>query len=907
MQNVNKREMSITSALNGQLLLVCTFCVVLLVGVLLHRVLSIICKILLAGMMFLPDVSSIDEPLKKFAQQGLVASVVRFAILVVVTVLQLCTVILNIVFTIVYGLLPLVGLALLMVLMHERWSDSMMVLTDVLNGQVGSMLHQIVLAPLTIFDAVGTYVLPVFNLVVFVLVRIPVQILVWVLQGNGVSHLMDALATVCAAASELMAASKLFVNSNGQSCNTEPVCTAFGGPLRGSGECVMVDLVTQSTACLNVAAREFNFMPTFIKLQQTSGNLNMFVGDTCSFLAVAANVILFPISDLEAWRAIDRVLNAFLYAVISGPGLAIARCGLAGGFEARPAMCTRDFGPAFDKLSASGVHLGNALTNWMDAAYLFLFSLTDIRSVCAAATSLNEILWSDKVAQRLWGTNATVLTRMDADSFAVSDGNSVVFVKSVAGQLRKTYSPNLWPTPINQSLGIARAVLPSGLSNGLMGCSCAAAPFGRAGIVVQCSIITQDGTAWVMPVRWSLAAETQLLTCDRIRIVVQSVRWPHRRVLANTLNANGEDTSKNSALNADVAIFIIPICGAADGFKAMACWPEKSFTRGICFPYCMALRLVHEGFGPITMRGAMEWQQGVLLAMRSCVPIASSSDTTTVAGVQTTCTSAAEGSASTDELTTCTYAYSCTTMVVNKTAVPGYRVEFPVQPKASWDGSHLLLMGQPLVVGGDVFMRMFADSTQNYVDFPTVVGNQVGEFTVEANSPVGIPVTAPTRVPKYNIEMEKRGEVFEPIGYVQSMVPYNPATLTPTALWYASNPSYDWIRSMAVYCASKGHEVQTQIMILSNYAPLRLWRVLYHDYENCIISPESGEHVCAPQIAEATSLELQIQIMSSKGLEGSTTLYDMCSSDVQFNLWVVSLNFAVLFCFVLFCLCVLFC
>ena len=188
------------------------------------------------------------------------ASVLRFAVLVVVTVLQLCVTILNIALTIIYSLLPLVGLALVMVLMHERWSDSMMVLTDMLNGQVGSTLHQLVLAPLTIFDAVGTYVLPIFNLVVFVVVRIPMQMLVWVLQGNGVSHLMDALTSVCAATTELMASGKLFVINNGKTCDNAAVCS--------NGECVIVDMVTQSTACLNVAAREFNFMPAFTKLQQ---------------------------------------------------------------------------------------------------------------------------------------------------------------------------------------------------------------------------------------------------------------------------------------------------------------------------------------------------------------------------------------------------------------------------------------------------------------------------------------------------------------------------------------------------------------------------------------------------------------------------------------------------------------
>jgi hypothetical protein len=775
-----------------------------------------------------------------------------------------------------------------LVLVHERWSDCMLVLVDVLNGQLGSTLHQLLLAPLTLIDVLGSYVLPVYNLAVYVLVRIPLQMLVWVLQGNGFSHLIDALTMIRGAAGAFVVSTKMFVISNGQTCSSMQCSNS-------TGQCVALDAPQTAVQCLDVAGRELDFMPAFGKLQGAVADLNLFVGDSCSFLAIVANVTLFPLSDPDMWGAVDRILNAFLHTVVAAPSLAISRCGLAGGIQARPSMCTPDFGPTFDKIAEAGLRAGNALTNWMDATYLFLFRQTNLQSVCDSSTKLSVILWADPVVRQMFGSNTTVLTRMGPDGFAVSDGNSVVFIKSLAGQLRKTYAPNLWPVPVNPLHGIARTVLPSGVNAqdnglGLLGCRCSDQSNGA--INITCSIVTQDGTAWDVPMRWSLASETQLLTCDRLRIVVQSVRWSHKRVIANTVDVNGQRIRDNSDVAADVAIYAIPICGAADGFKAMACRPERIFTRGVCFPYCMALRLLHEGFGPLTMRGALEWQQGVLMAMRSCVPTSTAVAPTDVA-VQTACSLSSSdvtgGEAVATSADSCSYAYSCTTIVLNKTVVQGYAPKTSAS-SSSWDGSHLLLSGQPLVVGGDVFMRMFSLGASNYVDFPTVVGNQVGEFTVEANSPVGIPVTPPAAVPSQSAQAEVRGEIYAPVEYVQGVVPYNPGTLTQTALWYASNPSYDWIRAMAVYCASKGHDVQTQIMLLSSYAPLRIWRVLYHDYENCYITNQK-KHVCVPDVAVATSLEKQIQILSSKALKGSTTLYDMCATETKFNLWVESMEY----------------
>ena len=455
--------MTLTSEINGQLGLICVLCVVLVLGVLLYRICHIICSTLLMGILFLPSASMsaadmAEAPLRKYAQRGLIGSALRFVTLIVLTVLQLVVVALNVALTIVYGLLPLVGLALLFVLMHEKWSESMLVLVDLLNGQVGSTLHQLIIAPLTLLDVVGSHVLPVYNLVVYVVLQMPLQLLMWLLKGQGFYHLLDALHAARTAAGFLVGSTKTFVVSNAQICSSDyqqQQRTAMCSNMSSAACGLQLDAGQVADMCLNAASRELDFLPAFDRLQQTTGHALLFVGDSCSFLGVLANVTLFPLSDPETWVALDRLLNAVLYATVAAPSGAISRCSLAGGIEARPAMCTPDFGPAFDKLADFGVHLGNVLTNWMDAAYLFLFQQTNLQSVCASTSSLNSILWSDPVVQRMFGSNKTVLVHMGTGAFAVTDGNGVVFMKRIGGQIATMHFNR------RQSFQIIRDVLPS--------------------------------------------------------------------------------------------------------------------------------------------------------------------------------------------------------------------------------------------------------------------------------------------------------------------------------------------------------------------------------------------------------------------------------------------------------------
>ena len=242
------------------------------------------------------------------------------------------------------------------------------------------------------------------------------------------------------------------------------------------------------------------------------------------------------------------------------------------------------------------------------------------QAACADGVNYNSV-WSDPIAARLFGSNATVLVRMLPDVFAITDGVHAVFVSE--NPLRRAYAPSLWS--VNAGFGVARTLLPSGVDArdggvGLFGCSCA-----DSGL--RCVIVTRGGDARDVKVGWSLAAEAQLLTCDRMRVVVQPLRWPQRRVAV-------QSTSPPQLLSADVAVYVIPICGGA---SIMACLPEQSFTRGICFPYCLGLRMQHEGALPLTIRGAREWTDGVVLGMRNCA-----SSTTSSSSVSTSCVGGAD-------------------------------------------------------------------------------------------------------------------------------------------------------------------------------------------------------------------------------------------------------------------------
>ena len=805
--------------------------------------------------------------LQRFAGLGLVSAAVNFASAVLMSLARLAVAALHAMCTVVWALLPLVMLALLLALAQSRWADAMQLLTGAFNGPVGSTLRWALLAPLTLLDFVGQYVVPLWNLGWLVLFHMPLRFVGWLLSGSGAVQLVYALRELAAAPAPFMQSAAAFAAANLRTdCGGDGLAPALA-----------------AQACLDPKLRELDFVPAARHVQLAATHVVLSLSGSCGALGLLLNATLFPLTDASLWYAGDRLLNAALAALVVAPSSAALRCGMAGGMALRPAMCTPDFAPAFRCAAEAALRVGEALTHWMDAVYLW------VRALLAADAAAPD-LWPWQ-ATAAFGGNATALVRLSGTDAALTDGTGVLWLTGK----RWTLAPDVWPLPVDTRYGIARVRL-GAAQDGLLGCACS----GRVELV--CAIVTpassSNETAWVLPGVFSLAAESQrLAACDRVRINVQSLRWAQARIAVQRLAPALPQVAATGLVAADAAVYVTPICGAQAGGEALACLPEASYTHGICFPYCLGVRFT-DGFRPLQLRGAAEWTQGVVLANTDC-SAAPSTAPAAAGGTKTVCRVAADVTLPTADtavdgsVATCSYATTCVSALADKAMHGGYGAQTAAPAAADGGDARLLLDGQPLAIGGGVQLRAYQppNATARF-DFPTLVGNQRNEFTVEPANPDGVNATTPPpATPSEQTATARQPTIDMPPLYVPSALPYNPGALARGALWYASNPSYAAFDALLRYCATGGRDVALAVMFLSSYAPLRVQRVLTAQ-DNCFVNANLGmQPLCADDLFTAQVLPDTLPVLTGAQAASTDALYDLCVSQRPFDLYAEGLEY----------------
>jgi hypothetical protein len=918
--------MSLTASLNAHLDVVAVICFVLLIGLVLYRVVHLLVALLLNLLPIFAQPAagrSTRALLRRFATMGILGQALQFFIALLLAAARVLLALFQAGLWVAWIMLPFLILAFTLVLVHERWADTMLMLTRAFNGPIGALLRWFILAPLTVLDTVGTYVLPVWNFSVLVLVQLPFQLLTWLLSGSGAYHLLLGLREFGAMVPAAIPSVRAFVDINTQL--TCPTCLRLlandtYGPHNtthsslGDACPFVLSPAIAAQACLDPSLRILDFGPAFAHARAACTHLVVSLGMSCEALAIMLNITLYPLTDASMWYAADRGLNAVLNTLVSAPVAAIARCELAGGFVTRPAMCTPDFGPAWSLAAQAALALGDAFTHWFNIAYMWIFQgKAAMELACDSDALYTRLLWPAVRSLMTPGRDA-VLVRLTnpQKGFAVTDGRHVMWGGDLP-RLRWSPAADAWPIPIEPRFGVAAVTVAAGL-HGLMGCACddLAWRADRTKVQLQCAILLEQGlqydnaSAWVLPLEFSLGTEAQLLTCARLRINVQSVRWAQPRIAAARQTFAGVPRAQ---LTADAAVYVTPICGQQDGYKALACLPSSSYTRGICFPYCMGLRFQREAFRPIVIRGAAEWTEGVVLSNTDCSPSPTTSldpDNPLLVSpqIRVTCRVATDvaaqslpsGNTVEGAATTCAYSTTCSSAIADKTRLLGYGAQTVLPSAAQNAGARLWQNGQPLVIAGGVQMRAFsrdsddASMATTTVDFPSLVGNQVNEFTIEPANPDGIPLSPdPPATPSQQAPFALRSTIDLPPTNVQSgPIPFNPGTRSPNALWYATNPSYEWIYSFAQYCASKGTNVSMQVMLLSNYAPIRIQRVLLSPGA-CYINALTGDQACREDLFLAQVMERTLPALNSD--TAAAELYALCNGSLAFNLYVESLEY----------------
>ena len=71
-----------------------------------------------------------------------------------------------------------------------------------------------------------------------------------------------------------------------------------------------------------------------------------------------------------------------------------------------------------------------------------------------------------------------------------------------------------------------------------------------------------------------VATSPSFLRCERVRVLVQSIRWPSQRVSVGALGGGRSCVASGTCLAADAAVYVIPVCGG-NGANVLACFPVR--------------------------------------------------------------------------------------------------------------------------------------------------------------------------------------------------------------------------------------------------------------------------------------------------------------------------------------------
>ena len=250
---------SLTSLINSNLIYVGIFTSIALLGIMLYRIARILCFSIVSGVIVINKNNKVKSGLQQFAHAGLIGHAIQFISLVISVILGFCISAIKTILFVCYSLLPFVILAMILVLVQYRWRQTMMILADLLNGDgaLGATLRAFVNVPLNILDSVGTRVIPIYNLAIFIFLKMPLEILVWIFKHGSKDPMMQGIHSFGAMVPSLVSEGKVYIASISSPCVTIICSNVSYIP------CMPIDMSLVAQTCLEPSTHELNFMPAF--------------------------------------------------------------------------------------------------------------------------------------------------------------------------------------------------------------------------------------------------------------------------------------------------------------------------------------------------------------------------------------------------------------------------------------------------------------------------------------------------------------------------------------------------------------------------------------------------------------------------------------------------------------------
>lgn len=826
---------------------VSTFTTALVALLFVERVLNAIIQTLLY-------VFGFSSSSKGFAGMGLLQRVVLSAAALVTRLFTLAVQLVQSLAQWSITLVVVVVAAGLLFLAFQFSNHLLLAATDTWNARLGPSAQVLVIWPLRILNYIAHALLPLWNAVAWMWKKVPIQMLMQIVTrdlGSLVASLEALAAFAKASAVSVVAWVGSFV-----CCDDGFLC---------------------NPRCYEAGERVLDLMGPMAAARQVVAHSAVWIKGMCMRLSGPLDFVVYPFMDINFAKGVHLLANSVLYTATHLPAVTAQRCAALGSTSS--VMCIPDVEPVFQMAAAGLRAMGAFLDNWADVGVLIVEA--SLGRPSPACTSLPNLLGDRSFETSFFGGNATVLAGMTPSLFARTDGLGVQYF-SLTRDWQTVLHPNAFPFHADVSYGVAAVAHIADLHHApdgddtmaLLGCACADTSAG--GMVIECGVAVFDDqtTARRIPVEFQLASTSRYLACSKVKIKVQSLRWPATRNTASHIpTMDGTPladfscaSSKTACLQADAALWVRPMC-AVDVIDPVC---VASFKDAGCFPYCMALHVRGSATQPMVLHDAREWGEGVTQLRRDC-GLYSLEDPATAS---TASTSTSRPTAATVLLPDSPYGLNLRVPFNNCTFNPTTRSIVPRPTSYAAYGS-IALDAQPFAFAGDLALVAregapdLAGRPTHFIEVQRIFGNQANEFTV-VPLPQEIPASAPCTTPS------DCGNVLATCAAASGClpaIPYSwdahpgahiPATVSERFAFYATNPSLEPFEAFSYYCVNarenNDYTNKFQISAISSYGGVRLWRL--NPYLYCPLDARTGRRLC-PQSGSAGTVQIEALNFSS--------------------------------------------
>ena len=488
---------------------------------------------------------------------------------------------------------------------YEEYPETWLGMVRFYNANLGPFLSYVFVWPLQVTDILVRALLPIWDAGVW-----------W-----GKALLFQGLLPM--ALQEIKTLLKIATTLFGFAQDSANAVQVFSESFRCAGE-----------ACLVPENRVFDLLSGMGQVRQLVALARELVAAFCGTISAPADLIVFPLLDLNLAIGLHNLWNFALQLVTVVPHVTTVRCAMAYDNTFGVMMCIPDLEPAFNFLVAGISSLGLMVDNWVNVAFAIVQNtVTGSSPTCdALVPQLDPTAF---LGSAVFGNNFTAVVGLTQWMYAVTDGYTAIYKGSDEAGVRA----QRWPYAMDASLGVAAVsygpmsdldastvtgarTVGSLQTTAMMACNCSNT---GDGVQILCAILPLNGlpssraeSNYLLQVLFPDEQTARLIgTCDQVDVSVHSNRFSATRYATTTVGLGTSTATlpsvdcvtRGTCREVDATVYVVPRCGVSD--TSMMC-------ISACFPFCMAVRPAGSANNNLQLVPASRWRSGYTTLAQDC-------------------------------------------------------------------------------------------------------------------------------------------------------------------------------------------------------------------------------------------------------------------------------------------------